>query len=91
METSGDDAADGSGGGSGLGGAALRSKPPNLPWLSTKAWDQLLAYEGTFGAPFTGLPSAVESASGEWKVWQLSEHMGEKERGAGRLSMACGC
>lgn len=76
MESSGEDdaAADGTGGGGGAGGSSsLRTKPPNLPWLSSKSWDQLLAYEATFGGPFAGLPSAIESASGEWKVRRITE------------------
>lgn len=81
METSGDDAGDGSDGVTGAGGTALRPRPPNLPWLSTKAWDQLLAYEAMFGTPFTGLSSAVESASGEWKVITHRARRGEGRGG----------
>lgn len=62
MESSGDsDASEG-------GGVGTRSKPASLSWLSTKAWEQLLAYEATLGAPFAGLPDAVERAAEEWKV-----------------------
>lgn len=73
MEASADSAVDGSAKGEGGGGGdtASRSKPPNLPWLSAKAWVQLLAYEATLGAPFAGLPGAIERASGEWKVINL--------------------
>lgn len=60
---SGDDAGDGGG----AGGA--RPKPANLPWLSAKAWDQVLAYQATLGPPFAGLPEAIESASTAWKVY----------------------
>lgn len=62
MESSADD--DGGGGNSG----ASRPKAPSLDWMSGKAWDQLLAYESTLGAPFEGLPDAVVAESSIWKV-----------------------
>lgn len=66
MESTGNEAADGAG-----GGGAARSKPAELSWLSVKSWDQLLAYEATLGTAFAGLPGAIESASQDWKVKQL--------------------
>lgn len=66
VETSGDG---NGGGGSGEGdGGTARPKPANLPWLSGKAWDQLLAYEATLGPAFDGLPAAVASSAEAWKV-----------------------
>lgn len=50
------------------GGGTARSKPSSVPWMSAKAWDQLLAYEATLGTAFAGLPSAVEASPGDWKV-----------------------
>lgn len=67
METSGDENG-GGGSGSGRDGGAARPKPSNLPWLSGKAWDQLLAYEATLGPAFEGLPAAVSLSANEWKV-----------------------
>lgn len=67
METSGD--GNGSGGSGGGGdGRNVRPKPVNLPWLSGKSWDQLLAYEATLGPAFNGLPAAVASSADAWKV-----------------------
>lgn len=54
--------------GASSGGGSARPKPPSLPWMSTKAWDQLLAYEATLGSAFAGLPAALESAPADWKV-----------------------
>lgn len=62
VESSGDE--DGTGG----AGGGVRPKAASLPWLSPKAWDQLLAYEATLGASFAGLPDAVASESAAWKV-----------------------
>lgn len=68
MDTSGDGNGGGGGSEGGGGGGSARPKPANLPWLSSKAWDQLLAYEATLGPAFDGLPSAVASAADAWKV-----------------------
>lgn len=69
-----DTSSDGNGGGGGSGsggdGGVSRPKPVNLPWLSGKAWDQLLAYEATLGPAFSGLPTAVASSADAWKVME---------------------
>eukprot|EP00752_Nemacystus_decipiens_P017827 g15983.t1 len=84
MEASGNDDA---------AGASARPKPSTLPWMSTKAWDQLLAYEATLGAAFTGLPAALESAPADWKAKffdseapHLEEPPGEWGGEGGRLT-----
>lgn len=64
MESSGDD-----GGTGGAGGGSSRQRPSHVSsWLSAKAWDQLLAYEGTLGPPFAGLCDSVEEQPKVWKV-----------------------
>ncbi|CAM9936766.1 unnamed protein product [Ectocarpus sp. 6 AP-2014] len=74
-------------------GGAARQKPSSLPWMSAKAWDQLLAYEATLGPAFAGLPAAVEAAPGDWKAKyfeseapHLEKPPGEWGGDGGRLS-----
>lgn len=52
--------------------------------MSAKAWDQLLAYEATLGEAFAGLPAAVESAPGDWKVTSERE-----KKNLSRCAHAC--